>query len=274
MRAAVLGHPVAHSLSPLLHNTAYGALGLEGWRYDRVDVSEDRFADFVHCLGSEWAGLSLTMPLKVVGAQSAHTCSEIVSRTGVANTLVLRDGRLHADNTDVAGVLGALSEARGASATKIETAVVIGAGATARSAAVALESFGARTLVVMVRRTGSARQIQEICPALTVIECPMDSQARPHFQAADVVVSTVPMSASDAVAAELPPDVRGCLLDVLYEPWPTPLAQAWRARGGQVISGARMLLHQAAPQVELMTGRSVTADVRASMSTALESTPR
>jgi shikimate dehydrogenase len=271
MRAAVLGHPVGHSLSPLLHQAAYTALGLHGWRYDRVDVPEDRFLDFVACLSDDWAGLSLTMPLKVVAAQVATTCSSTVTRTGVSNTLILQDGIRHAENTDVAGVVGALAEA---GVHSIDAGVLLGAGATARSAAVALESLGARTVVVAGRRAGSAAAIREVCPDIRVIECSFDATLTSHLLAAQAVVSTIPATATDAVVNCMPGTVHGHLLDVVYDPWPTPLASAWTRAGGHVIPGTRMLLHQAFPQVEMMTGRSLDPEVRSRMSEALGLTPR
>jgi shikimate dehydrogenase len=267
MRAAVLGHPIGHSLSPLLHQTAYEALDLDGWRYDRVDVTEDRFADFVACLGDDWAGLSLTMPLKAVAARISTSSSSAVKRTGVSNTLILGDGSRHADNTDVAGVIGALEEA---GLTAVDTGVLLGAGATARSAAVALEDLGVSTLVVAVRRAGSAAAIRQVCPDLTVIEVALDAELGPHLQTAQIVVSTIPAAATDAVVDLVSSDVHGHLLDVVYEPWPTPLASAWLGAGGSVIPGTRMLLHQAFPQIEMMTGLSLDPAARLRMSQAMD----
>lgn len=111
MRAAVLGLPVAHSLSPVLHTAAYRALGLDGWRYDARECDEAGLPTFVAGLGPEWAGLSLTMPLKRVALAVADEVSPLATAIGAANTLVFTDGRRSADNTDVAGIVAALRAA-------------------------------------------------------------------------------------------------------------------------------------------------------------------
>ncbi|MGA8115750.1 MAG: shikimate dehydrogenase, partial [Actinocatenispora sp.] len=102
-RAAVLGRPVHHSLSPVIHNAGYAAAGLTGWRYDVHEVDEHELAGFVASLGPEWAGLSLTMPLKHVALRVADEVTPTAALLGAANTLVLRDGLRRADNTDAPG---------------------------------------------------------------------------------------------------------------------------------------------------------------------------
>ncbi|MEV4258880.1 hypothetical protein AB0J52_37460, partial [Spirillospora sp. NPDC049652] len=126
-RAAVLGSPVAHSLSPVLHRAAYAGLGLDGWSYDAFEVGEDALEGFLAGLDGSWRGLSLTMPLKRVALSLADSVSELAAKVGGANTLVLRDGRRAADNTDVHGIVTALREAELDGAA---SALVLGGGAT------------------------------------------------------------------------------------------------------------------------------------------------
>ncbi len=260
----MLGSPIAHSLSPALHRAAYAALGL-GWAYDAHDVTATGLADFLDGLGPEWAGLSLTMPLKQTVLPLLDEVSDLAQQTGAANTILLGDGRRRGDNTDVAGMLAALAE-RGVLA--CGTGVILGGGATAASALAALAALGERSPVVLVRDLDRAGRLREAAERLDVTP-----QVRTFEQGdltvADVVISTVPAGAMATVTATtaLAGVARGVLLDVAYDPWPTPLAAAW---AGPVVGGAVMLLHQAAAQVELMTGRTAPVEaMRAALPPAL-----
>lgn len=247
MKAAILGHPVAHSLSPVIHQAAYAALGLTDWQYERHDVEESALEGFIKSCGPQWAGVSLTMPLKVRAVEISDEQDDTVQKTGAANTLIFRDGKKLAFNTDVAGITFALSEI---GVTSVSSARIIGGGATARSAVAALRSLGATDIQVAVRRAGATAGFDGVHEV-------------PLTQASDVdlVINTIPADATDAVAALPVP-----LLDVIYFPWPTPLAARWP---GLVVSGHRMLLGQAVEQVRLMTGREVTDQVIAAMDRAL-----
>jgi len=253
VRAAVLGSPIAHSLSPALHRAAYAALGLD-WTYDAVEVDEAGLASFLDGLDADWAGLSLTMPLKQAVIPLLDEASELVGRTGSANTVVLRDGRRAGHNTDVHGIVAAF---RDVGVEHVDRAAVIGAGATAASALAALHDLGAHDVRVLARSAERARALEPVAAALGVrlryAELhPLELEDRwPQ-----VVVSTVPAGALDELAAQSDPggDVPP-LLDVVYAPWPTPLAAAYAGAGGTVVPGTAMLLHQAAAQVELMTGQ-------------------
>ncbi|MWA06463.1 shikimate dehydrogenase [Actinomadura sp. LD22] len=250
-RAAVLGSPIAHSLSPVLHRAAYAAMGLDGWRYDAVECGEDGLARLLDGLGPEWAGLSLTMPLKRVALKLADSVSELAERVGGANTLVFRDGRRHADNTDVHGIVTALAEAGLGSP---GSALVLGGGATAASALAALAALGLDAAVLAVRDPGRASQAAEVgerC-GLAVRVVTLDRVAD-HLPAG-LVVSTLPGRAADAFAGPVAAS-GAALFDVVYAPWPTALAAAVERAGGTVVGGFEMLLHQAVRQVELMTGR-------------------
>ncbi len=248
--AAVLGHPIEHSLSPVLHRAAYRELGLS-WTYDRRDVTAEDLPAFLEGLDHSWAGLSLTMPLKAAVLSLLDEVDDLALATGAANTVVLVDGRRLGFNTDVEGVAAALDE-RDAGR---RSATVLGAGATARSAVAALARRGAPGVTAYVRRPESAGDLRA-----TAAACALDLEVLPWALAADglgadVVVSSVPRGAADDLAAHVP-EHTGTLLDVVYDPWPTPLATAWSDHGGQVASGLDLLLHQAVGQVRLMTGRT------------------
>lgn len=243
MRAAVLGSPIAHSLSPALHRAAYYALGLD-WTYDAVQLEPAGLTDFLAGLGSDWAGLSLTMPLKQTILPLLTWSAPDVALTGAANTVVFRDGAREGHNTDIDGVLAALREA---GTTTASTAVILGAGATAASALVALARLGVTSLAVQARSSARASPLVSLGGSLGVRVtvggfAPADG---------DVVVNTTPSGAGDV----LEPGAAGTFLDVVYAPWPTVLADRYASSGATVVGGIAMLLHQAGAQVTLMTGR-------------------
>ncbi|TKK83592.1 shikimate dehydrogenase [Herbidospora galbida] len=248
-RAAVLGFPVVHSLSPYLHRAAYAELGLTGWRYDAIECREEELAGFVGGLGPEWAGLSLTMPLKRVVFPLLDTVTPLAVEVGAANTVIFRDGARHGANTDVHGIVAALAEA-GVPAPS--SAVVLGGGATAASALAALRELGLREATLVVRDPRRAGETLEVADRLGMS---VATRAFHEVDAdVDLLISTLPSGAADDVAGEA---ARArAVFDVVYSPWPTALAQAVRKEGGTIVGGFSMLLHQAVRQVELMTGRS------------------
>ncbi|GEL21897.1 shikimate 5-dehydrogenase [Pseudonocardia sulfidoxydans NBRC 16205] len=256
-RAAVLGSPVAHSLSPVLHRAAYDALGLAGWEYGRRECDEAGLPGFVDGLDGSWAGLSLTMPLKRVAIDVADRVSELAAATGAANTLVFtRDGR-SADNTDVAGIVEALREAGVVTA---RDAVVLGAGGTARAALAALRELGDPAPRVLVRDTRRAAALREAAERLGVTPDVRADLADPADAAralagAGVVISTLPHGAADALVGT-GWSASTAVLDAVYAGWPTPFAASAADAGCRVVSGLSMLLHQAVEQVTLMTGRA------------------
>jgi shikimate dehydrogenase len=251
-RAAVLGSPIAHSLSPVLHRAAYAALGLDGWRYDRFEVDEAALQAFVEGLApAEWAGLSLTMPLKRAVLPLLDEISDTATCVEAVNTVVLgADGRRRGDNTDIPGMLAALTE-RGV--TSVPSAAILGAGATASSALAALARICTGEVTGYVRGPERAAQMRQWGERLGVTVRVADWRDAAEALHAPLVVATTPSGAADALAGHVP-DRPGTLFDVVYDPWPTPLAAAWAARGGTVVSGLDLLVHQAALQVELMTG--------------------
>lgn len=244
-RAAVLGSPIGHSLSPVLHRTAYAELGLD-WTYDAVECREDGLTEL---LRQPWAGLSLTMPLKRAVLPLLDETSELATAVGGANTVVFEGGRRHGYNTDVHGIVTALAEAGiGTPA----SAVVLGAGATACSALAALRDLGLPKAAVVVRDPGRAGEAMAAAGRLGVAVTTRTFDD--PFPDADLVISTLPAGAADRYAETIARR-SVALLDVVYAPWPTVAAKAVRTAGGKIADGYAMLLHQAVSQVALMTGR-------------------
>ena len=260
LRAAVLGSPVSHSLSPALHTAAYAALGLSDWTYDRREVTETELAHVVEGLDAEWRGLSLTMPLKEVAFEVAASVTDVARAAGAVNTLVRRDdGRWDGANTDVAGIVGAL---RGVE--HDGSATILGSGATGRSAALALVDLGVRDVVVAARNAGTAGEMVALLADRDVraAHIPLESWAKEPRR---LVVSTLAPGASETAGAALDDYATSLadttLMDVVYADWPTPLARAAQEHGADVVSGLDMLVHQAAAQVELFTGQRPPLDV-------------
>ena len=269
-RAAVLGSPIAHSLSPVLHRTAYAELGLDDWSYGRFEIDEAALPGFVAELDETWAGLSLTMPLKRAIIPLLDEISETAASVEAVNTVVLReDGKRYGDNTDIPGMVAALRE-RGVD--EVESAAVLGAGATASSALAALVRVCSGPVTAYVRSEARAAEMRQWGERLGVDVRTADWADAAEALSAPLVVATTPAGTTDELAAAVP-DVPGTLFDVLYDPWPTALAAAWSARGGQVVGGLDLLVHQAVLQVEQMTGApsAPLAAMRAAGESALAS---
>ncbi|GAA5054036.1 shikimate dehydrogenase [Nocardia callitridis] len=262
-KAAVLGKPIAHSRSPQLHLAAYRALGLD-WTYERVECTAEQLPAFVDGLGPEWVGLSVTMPGKEAALAYATERSERAVLVGSANTLVRTEDGWRADCTDVDGVLGALREG---GVTEAGAAVVLGAGGTARPALLALRQLGAESVTIVARDAARASGTRDLAVELGLATQVIDFAERPLRRAcvdADAVVSTIPATAAALVAEAV--SAAPVVLDAIYHPWPTPLAEAVERAGHTVVGGMRMLLNQAYGQVEQFTGQRAP---RAAMSEAL-----
>jgi shikimate dehydrogenase len=252
--AAVLGSPVDHSLSPVLHRAAYRALGLAGWSYTAVECDQDGLAGVLATAGPEVVGYSCTMPLKRRLLQVASSASPAAAGIGAGNTLLPRPAGWHADNTDWIGIRDALA-ARAISTTGAVT--VLGAGGTAQAALAALSQ--ASRVTVLVREPARAAELLATADRLgRPVTIGRLSEQR-HWIGADLIISTLPAGAADGFAG-LPFHREQALLDVRYSPWPTPLADAVAESGARVVSGASMLLYQAARQVELMTGSAAPVE--------------
>ncbi|GAA4665698.1 shikimate dehydrogenase [Streptomyces chumphonensis] len=252
-RAAVLGSPIAHSLSPVLHRAAYAELGLDDWSYDRFEVDEAGLAGFLDGLGPGWAGLSLTMPLKRAVIPLLDEVSATAAAVEAVNTVVFTgSGRRRGDNTDIPGMIAALRERDVA---QVPEAAVLGAGATASSALAALARVCSGTVTAYVRSPERAAEMRVWGERLGVAVRTAPWERAAQGLAAPLVIATTPAGATDALADAVP-GAPGTLFDVLYEPWPTKLAAAWSGAGGRVVGGLDLLVHQAVLQVEQMTGRA------------------
>ncbi|HWI31716.1 MAG TPA: shikimate dehydrogenase [Microbacterium sp.] len=270
---AVWGDPIEHSRSPALHHAAYRALGLD-WEYGRRRVGAEEFDDALAGLDARWRGISCTMPLKERAFAASTVRDRRAEATGAVNTLLLgAAGGPRGWNTDVGGVVRTLAEE---GVENVGRARIVGAGATAASAVVALHELGAGLIEVVARRPERALPLIRLGESLgvSVIVAPLDSRERENR--VDVTVATLPSG------TELDPDVAsalaergGVLLDAAYAPWPSTLAAAWNAHGGAALSGLGMLLHQALLQVRIFVNGDVDAvladeaDVLAAMRSAL-----
>jgi shikimate dehydrogenase len=251
-RAAVVGKPVAHSLSPVLHGAAYQALGLN-WMYTRIEVSESELPALVASLDESWVGLSVTMPGKRAALELAAAPTPRAKAVGAANTLVRTADGWAADCTDVDGVTGAL---RAAGWTPGPTGVVLGAGGTACAALAALAELGVSSATVVVRDV--SRAVEAVaCGEAVGLAVEVSPWSATDFaglaSSTSVLVNTTPPEAVADVVADLA--LTPCVLDVIYHPWPTTLATAVASRGGVVATGLDMLLHQAFDQVAQFTGQ-------------------
>ncbi|MFF1905804.1 shikimate dehydrogenase [Kitasatospora sp. NPDC058218] len=253
-RAGVLGSPIAHSLSPHLHRAAFAALGLDGWRYDAFEVDEAGLPAFLDGLDeAQWAGLSLTMPLKRAVIPLLDEVSATARSVEAVNTVVFTaDGRRTGDNTDIPGLVNALRE-RGI--TEVAGAAVLGAGATASSALAALAQICTGEVTVYVRSAERAREMAALGERLGLVVRTADWERGAEALAQPLTVSTTPVGATDVFADALPA-APGALFDVLYHPWPTALAAACAERGAAVLGGLDLLVHQAVLQNERFTGRT------------------
>jgi shikimate dehydrogenase len=249
----VLGRPIGHSLSPVLHRTAYAALGLD-WEYDAVDVGAEELPGFLRGLDDAWRGLSLTMPLKRTVLPLLDEVSAPAGRARAVNTVLLEDGRLLGDNTDIGGAVAAVRERY---VGPLASAAVLGGGATAASVMLALADLGCRRVTLLVRDPARAADTLAAAgrhPAQPDVEVrPLGSLAEHPLAPVDVLVSTIPAAAQDVLVLGAASKAT-VVFDVVYHPWPTPLAAAALADGRVLVTGLDLLVHQACGQVRLMTG--------------------
>ena len=255
-RAGVLGSPVAHSLSPVLHNAAYQALGLSGWTFERIECDAETLPGLVAESEPDWVGFAVTMPGKRAALAMADVVTDRAAAVGAANTLLRSENGWRADCTDVSGVVGALRAAGGYQPKPDARGLVLGAGGTASAALAGLVDLDVRDVTIVVRDPARAADAKATAQRLGVrLDIRRWADTDIGALAADcaVLVSTVPGAAAAPHAAELA--LAPCLLDVIYHPWPTPVAQAVAARGAQLATGLDMLLHQAFGQVEQFTGQ-------------------
>ena len=261
-RLAVLGAPISHSRSPVLHAAAYAELGFD-WTYDAIEVREDQLSDFVTSRGPEWRGLSLTMPLKREIVPLLTERDPMVVATGSANTVVFAPSNedssqriLRGYNTDVFGIVESFHN-RGFA--ELPLVYILGGGATAASAIAAAAELGARRVVVWVRNPERAHALGDVGRAVGV-----DVELAPLTEVIDseivpsAIVSTLPQGVDTSLQFSDEVRTSSILFDVAYEPWPSPLATAWFDVHGEVIPGIDMLINQALMQIRLFAGGSAS----------------
>ncbi|WP_165214833.1 shikimate dehydrogenase [Schaalia sp. ZJ1691] len=263
--AAVIGSPIDHSLSPVLHRAAWDSLGLgDDWVYQRIDVRSEDAADFVWGIDSQCRGLSVTMPCKQVLLGAMDAVDPLAQAVGALNTVIPSAGILTGFNTDVHGIVRALEQARSSRGlTSTDVAVILGGRATASSALAALGTLGFRHVIVVARRFSGPGSVLGASMRLGIpVEQVMWADRERVLTAlsqADILVSTVPRGVADDLAADLKVRVDQTLLDVVYSPRNTALRSAYERAGACVAEGTEMLLQQAMLQVRLMTGQDPDA---------------
>ena len=257
IRGAVLGSPISHSLSPVLHRAAFESIGVAG-SYEAIDVPSGTLNEFFFNNQSEFDYFSLTMPLKEEAHLLQVTCDELSLRIGSINTLYKKEGRWFGTSTDGSGFLAALA-AQGFS--DFSNSLILGAGGTARAVAGALDG-NAKTVSVM-GRTSTRRDALERCVErsdFTYLPWHNDRNINSY----DLIINTKPAGAADLLAENLPAQVSGLLFDVIYKPWPTVLASAWEDRSGKVINGKELLLWQGLDQLALVLTQNIEREILSS----------
>jgi len=250
-KLSVLGSPIEHSKSPLIHSAAYRVLGLN-WDYERNLVGKGGLRPFVEALDEKWLGLSLTMPLKEEAAKFASTLDKAAEATGAVNTLVRIDAGWAGFNTDVFGIVQAVHQA---GLGDLKSVLVVGSGATATSAVAAIKQLAPTARVQVFARNADTRSgLIGFAKTLGLAAKKANSFARAAAKA-DLVISTLPAGAMNETAAKLSGkrnfNPGGAILDVAYQPWPSSIASVWLERGKPIISGLEMLLWQAVAQIRI-----------------------
>lgn len=248
IRAAVLGSPISHSLSPVLHRTAYEALGVLG-QYQAIDVTAEKLGEFIAGLDESWTGLSLTMPLKEQILTIADEIDPLASKIHSANTLVRCEKGWKAISTDVNGFLQALNATGSVDVRKV---IILGSGATARAAAAACDVAGRQ--ITVIHRTPRREAAMRRAISLADVEFVNWGS---ELVETDLLINATPAGVADSYAERLEGSVHGIFFEALYDPWPTKMLAKWRALNGFAIDGLDLLVHQGIDQVELMTGMSV-----------------
>lgn len=250
INAAVLGSPIAHSLSPLIHSLAYEYLGLTA-HYEAIEVNAGALTKFLNQTDKNC--LSLTMPLKEEAMKVADVISDVATRISCGNTLSLNEGVWSLTSTDVSGFDNAL---RMHGIDTVDSVLIIGAGATARAA---IASVSAITKSVSVVSRNSEREAA-INKASGINVSYLPWKITDEINDADLVINTTPNQAADFFLSGIDKP-RGTLFEVLYHPWPTAISRAWSETQAQVIDGLDLLIHQAIAQVEIFSGVDCDRDI-------------
>jgi shikimate dehydrogenase len=250
INAAVLGSPIAHSLSPLLHSLAYKFLGLAA-RYEAIEVKAGELATYL--AATDKNALSLTMPLKEEALKVSHVISNIAQRISCGNTLSLKDGDWSLTSTDVSGFDFALKMHE---IEQVESTVIIGAGATARAAVASVSTISKSVSVISRNPEREQAMNQASLVEITYLPWELTDQ----LNSADLVINTTPDRAGDFFVPSIK-NPAGTFFEVLYNPWPTSMSKAWSKSENRVIDGLDLLIHQGISQVEIFSGLSVDREL-------------
>jgi shikimate dehydrogenase len=250
INAAVLGSPIAHSLSPLLHSLAYRFLGLAA-RYEAIEVKAGELATYL--AATDKNALSLTMPLKEEALKVSHVISNIAQRISCGNTLSLKDGDWSLTSTDVSGFDFALKMHE---IEQVESTVIIGAGATARAAVASVSTISKSVSVISRNPEREQAMNQASLVEITYLPWELTDQ----LNSADLVINTTPDRAGDFFVPSIK-NPAGTFFEVLYNPWPTSMSKAWSKSENRVIDGLDLLIHQGISQVEIFSGLSVDREL-------------
>ena len=248
IRGAVLGSPISHSLSPVMHKAAFEFLGIAG-AYSAIDVPSGELAQFIAKSSDDFDYLSLTMPLKEEVLALDVKADGLTHRIQSGNTLFKIENSWNLTSTDGSGLIAALDNA---GITQLHSVLILGAGGTARAVTGALDAISKNIHVL-----GRSSVRQEALESAIV-----NSSFEYHrwsldvdFSSYDLVVNTTPAGAADLLANSVHPGIAATLFDVIYKPWPTELAQRWSDCGGKVINGLELLLYQGIDQLEIVLGK-------------------
>jgi len=261
-RFAVLGSPIEHSKSPAIHLAAYRVLGLT-WEYGRAEVQKGLLRTFIAGLEADWNGFSVTMPLKEEATRFAEELDTYAKLTGATNTLYRDEfGKWHGFNTDVYGIVQAVLEAR---IGQLKHSLIIGSGATATSAMVALSVLAPGSQVEVLARNKVSRKALINLGKELGLKCNTAGGLRAASRVSNLTISTLPSGALDKQAEKLARALfwrpKGALLDVAYNPWPSKLAAAWSSKDKRIISGLEMLIWQAVAQIRIFTTGSADREL-------------
>lgn len=243
MRAAVLGSPIVHSLSPVIHQRAYDVLGWN-WTFSKYEVTAGQLLTFLTEHSGEFRGLSLTMPLKEEALGLLDNVTELSKRVCAINTIVFDDLGSRGFNTDVQGFLDALEYRKVAIP---EEVAVLGGGATARSAIAAVDNF-AKRIMVYSRTEHRTRALVNSAEHAIVTVRPWE-EVRDALEY-ELIISTTPKGATDGINVKR---AEGTLFESLYHPWPTELLRKWQGKSGNSLDGLDLLVWQAIGQLEVMS---------------------
>ncbi len=248
IKAAVLGSPITHSLSPVLHRAAYKYLGIEG-HYEAIQITTAQLPSFLNELDESWTGFSLTMPLKEKVLELVAQRETLALRVASANTLIREEGGWRAFTTDVNGFRAAAAQHH---VSDFSVVGILGSGATARAAAAAFDAEH-RSMTVLHRSAHREISMRQAAPLAQIEFLDWDSPL-PKF---DLLINTTPHGVADSLVHSKNISVGGVLFEALYDPWPTLLLSTWKSSDLKCIDGLDLLVHQAIDQVALMTKHGI-----------------